>query len=120
MVTEDIKVTQDTVYIKAIRAMVDILVILVTAIQVIPFIMAILVTMVTPATMGTWDTRAILDTEVWGIQDTTIWDIMDTMGIMNMEIWAIIRVGNGDNLKKKRVKQHVNLLFAGFMFYQLL
>ncbi len=76
MVTEDIKVTQATVDIKAIRAMVGILVS--TAIQVIPFIMAILVTMVTPATMGTWDTRAILDTEVSGIQDTTIWDIMGT------------------------------------------
>ena len=61
MVTEDIKVTQ---------AMVDILDIPVTAIQAIPFITAILVTMVTPATIGTWDTRAILDTEVWGIQDT--------------------------------------------------
>ena len=54
MVTEGIKVTQ---------AMVGIRDILVTAIQVIPFIMAILVTMVIPATMETWDTRAIQDTE---------------------------------------------------------
>lgn len=89
MVTEDIKVT---------RAMVGILDIPVTAIQVIPFITAILVIMVTPDTMGTWDTLAILDTEVWGIRDTTIGDILDTM---SMGILAIIMMGNNDNYKRK-------------------
>jgi hypothetical protein len=96
--------------IRAIQAMVGIRDILVTATRVIPFITAILVTMVTLATMETWDIRVILVTEVCGIQDMMVWDIMDTMSIMNMEIWAIIMVGNGDRFARKRSSNMADLI----------
>ncbi len=96
--------------IRAIQAMVGNRDILVTATRVIPFITAILVTMVTLATMETWDTRVILVTEVCGIQDTIVWDIMDTMNIMNMEIWAIIMVENGDRYSRKRSSNMADLI----------
>lgn len=78
--------------------------ILVTDILVIPFIMAILVTIVTPVTMGTWDTRVILITEVWSIRDTIVWNIM------NKEIWAIIMVGNSDRYDRKRSSNTADLI----------
>jgi hypothetical protein len=56
---KDIRVTRVKAGIRDIQAMV---------ILVILFSMAILVTIVIPAIMGTWDTRVILVTEVWGTQ----------------------------------------------------
>ena len=103
--------------IRVIQAMVGILDILVTATRVIPFITAILVTMVTLATMETWDTRVILVSEVCGIQDTMVWDTMNIMNIMNMEIWAIIMVGNGNKFDRKSSSNMADLIVVLLDFY---